>query len=161
MIVVSDTSPLNYLILIDAIDGLPKLYGRVYVPPAVLTELLAPGAPGLVSTWVQHLPAWLQVQAPALVAAPQGIHAGEAQAMALAQELGADHLLIDERAAREAAARLGISVVGTLGVLDEAASRQLVDLPTALHRLAATNFRVSPELIARLLQRDADRRRSM
>lgn len=39
MIVVSDTSPLNYLVLLDVVSVLPKLFGEVVVPPAVLTEL--------------------------------------------------------------------------------------------------------------------------
>ncbi len=42
MIVVSDTSPLNYLVLIGAIDVLPKLFGEVYAPPAVIQEFQHP-----------------------------------------------------------------------------------------------------------------------
>ena len=38
MIVISDTSPLNYLILIECIDVLPQLYGRVVIPEGVLAE---------------------------------------------------------------------------------------------------------------------------
>jgi len=44
-VVVADTSPLNYLILIEAIDLLPRLYRRIVIPVEVLTELLDKGAP--------------------------------------------------------------------------------------------------------------------
>ncbi len=48
MIVVSDTTPLNYLILIDVIDVLPKLYGTVMIPRAVWLEMSVPLAPASV-----------------------------------------------------------------------------------------------------------------
>ena len=57
MIVVSDTTPLNYLILIDAADVLPKLFGQVYAPSAVLTELSHTRSPELVRKWASGLPA--------------------------------------------------------------------------------------------------------
>jgi predicted nucleic acid-binding protein len=53
MIVVADTSPLNYLILIEEADVLRKLYGRILIPPAVQVELLQPGAPAAVMAWMQ------------------------------------------------------------------------------------------------------------
>ena len=46
MIVVSDTSPLNYLVLIEEVEVLPAIFGRVVVPPAVVEELQAPGSAG-------------------------------------------------------------------------------------------------------------------
>ena len=46
MIVVSDTSPLNYLVLIEEVEVLPAVFGRVVVPPAVVEELQAPGSAG-------------------------------------------------------------------------------------------------------------------
>ena len=62
MIVVSDTTPLNYLVLIDAIHILPALYGSVAMPNAVHQELTAPGAPGAVRAWATRLPEWVSVQ---------------------------------------------------------------------------------------------------
>ncbi len=61
MIVVSDTTPLNYLILIDVIDVLPKLYGTVMIPRAVWLEMSVPLAPASVRQFVAKAPIWCQV----------------------------------------------------------------------------------------------------
>jgi predicted nucleic acid-binding protein len=160
MIVVSNTSPLNYLVLTDVIEVLPSLYGEVYVPPMVLDELAHPGSPLSVRTWVDAPPLWLVVQAPVSADMDLPLHPGEVHAIALAQELDADLILIDERAGREAARSLGVMPIGTLGVLYEAAGRGLLDLPGVLRRLTTeTSFRCSRQLIDDLLSRDADRLR--
>jgi predicted nucleic acid-binding protein len=70
-------------------------------------------------------------------------------------------LLIDDAAGRAEANRRNIPNTGTFGVLRAAAMRQLLDLPTALTRLAATNFRVSLALIEDLLTEDSERKRHM
>jgi len=57
MIVIADTGPLNYLILIGEVDVLPPLYTRVIVPETVVKELRAPGAPAAVRTWIARPPA--------------------------------------------------------------------------------------------------------
>jgi predicted nucleic acid-binding protein len=62
MIVVADTSPLNYLILMGKADVLPAIYGRVLTPNAVLVELRHPGAPAAVLAWSATPPAWLEIQ---------------------------------------------------------------------------------------------------
>jgi predicted nucleic acid-binding protein len=67
---------------------------------------------------------------------------------------------MDEREGVEEAVRLGLVVTGTRGVLDRAAEKELLDLPAVLARLRATNFRVSPALLDRLLADDARRKRS-
>ena len=85
---------------------------------------------------------------------------GERDAILLALEIKADLLLMDEREGVEEAVRLGLVVTGTLGVLDRAAEKELLDLPAVLARLRATNFRVSPALLDRLLADDARRERS-
>ena len=51
MVVVADTSPINYLVLITQIDLLKELYTRVLIPPAVLAELKHPAAPKSVRDW--------------------------------------------------------------------------------------------------------------
>ena len=67
MIVVSDTSPLNYLVLIGHVDVLPALFERVVTPPAVIAEMLHPGAPTPVREWASTPPQWLEVVAPASI----------------------------------------------------------------------------------------------
>src|SRR5580704_13909076 len=121
MIVVADTSPINYLILIKEIDLLTKMYGRVVIPPAVREELLRASAPEPVRKWIAQLPAWLEVLAPASApdASLAALDAGERDAIMHAGELGADQLIVDDRQGRQAAEKRGIPVIGTLGVLRE------------------------------------------
>ena len=64
MIVVSDTSPLNYLVLIEEVEVLPAIFGRVVVPPAVVEELQAPGTPDAVKAGIAAHPSWLEVRNP-------------------------------------------------------------------------------------------------
>jgi predicted nucleic acid-binding protein len=158
MKVVSDTSPLNYLVLVDAIGVIPELYSRLYMPPAVLEELEAEGSPPPVRTWATHLPDWVCVQTPRHTLDHPRLHRGEGEAIALAREIGAKLLLIDERMGRVVAVQQGLQTLGVLGVLDLAASRRLIDLPVLLDRLMQTNFRISRELLAELLRREARRR---
>lgn len=61
-VVIADTSPLNYLILIEAIDLLPRLYRKIIIPAEVLGELIDEGAPRPVSEWAMKLPEWMQVR---------------------------------------------------------------------------------------------------
>ena len=104
MIVVSDTSPLNYLVLMGAIDVLPKLFGEVYVPLAVIQELQHPRTPEPVKQWAQSPPEWLRIREPsAETSNAAGLDPGEAQAIALAIEIHADAVLIDEKLGRRIA----------------------------------------------------------
>jgi predicted nucleic acid-binding protein len=154
MIVVADTSPINYLILVEEIGILTKIYGRVAIPPAVRDELLRLPAPATVRAWIGQSPNWLEVRAP--VNAPDALLAkldpGERDAILLAGELQADQLLVDDREGRREAERRGIAVMGTLGVLQEAAILRLLDLRLALKRLQGTSFYIAPEVLARLLK---------
>jgi predicted nucleic acid-binding protein len=129
MIVVADTSPINYLILIKEIEILARMYGSVVIPRAVREELLRPSAPEVVRTWIGELPTWLEVRSP--VNAPDAsldlLDPGERDAIMLAVELPADQLIVDDRVGRKEAQRRGIPVMGTLGVLREAASLGLLD----------------------------------
>lgn len=160
MIVVSDTSPLNYLVLIGHVDVLPPLFDRVVTPPAVVAELLHPGAPAPVRAWATSLPEWLEVVSPASTDRTLGLGAGETEAIAVAQELAAPLLLVDERKASVVAVRLGIQAVGTLNVLALAAERGLLDLSSAIAALRGTTFREPTSLVEELLRRDAERRGS-
>jgi predicted nucleic acid-binding protein len=150
MIVVTDTSPLNYLVLIRAVDVLPALFGAVIVPPAVVAELEHARTPEAVRQWVQAPPPWLDVRPPTQPALPLDLGAGEVEVITLALELRAERVLLDDRRARRAASDLGLTVVGTLAVLAEAGQRGLVDLDQALQRLAATTFRIHPSVLASL-----------
>lgn len=152
MIVVSDTSPINYLVLIEFQDLLPTVFGRVLIPEAVHRELEADGTPERVRQFVATAPGWLEVRpAPDVPAALEHLDSGEREAIALTLALDAELVLLDERRGRQAARELKLQVSGTLAVIGLAAERKLIALDHALGRLQKTNFRVSPRLLKTML----------
>ena len=161
MIVISDSSPLNYLILIGQADLLQKLYGQVLIPPAVYNELQRKSTPRAVRDWVAQSPAWLKTYQAAIF--PDNtlnrLDPGEREAIALAEILRADAILIDERDGRRVAEQRHLTVIGTLQILDTPAENGLIDFPTILGQLQATTFRVSTRLLKIFLDRDAGRKK--
>jgi len=153
MIVIADTTPINYLILIGEIHVLEQLYGRIVLPSAVRDELLHPKAPMKVKEWITELPDWVEVRSASPVhdANLDRLDKGEREAIALAIDLAADYLIVDEMAGRREAERLGFSVIGTLGVIGDAAVEGLLDLHAAVERLRRTSFHISPAILASLL----------
>ena len=155
MIVVSDTSPICYLVLIEAIDLLPQLYGQVIIPQAVCSELAASGAPPILQEWINNPPAWLIVRSLEVVddESLTSLDFGERHAISLAEKLKADLIILDEREARKVAASKNLKVIGLLGVLYQAALGDLIDLAESIERLRKTNFRASSSLLDLLLTR--------
>src|SRR5271163_1271388 len=143
-VVVADATPLHYLVLIDAIEVLPRVFSKIRVPTEVRDELTRDAAPSAVRTWIQHPPAWLEIltassnmsEDPSLLA----LDSGERAAILLAESMRADLLLIDERAGALMAQQRGLAVTGTLGVLDLASRAGLLRLQDAFVRLRKTNF---------------------
>ncbi len=149
MIVVADTSPLNYLIQIACESLLPALYQSILIPAAVVAELEDPSAPAPVKQWMSRVPEWVKVRK--IVGQPDAalwvLGPGEREAIQLAEEQHADLLLIDERKGRIEATRRGLATTGTLGVLLVAADRGLIDAEASYNRLMReTNFRITPTL---------------
>ena len=154
MIVIADTAPINYLVLIGEDALLSKLYGEVVVPSAVLRELLAERSPAPVQQWAKTLPAWTRIESAdpdVLSETAVFLDAGEREAIALTRLLQADLLIMDERLGRREAERLNLAYTGTLGVLLAASRRGFVDLRDALDRLRNTSFFISPRVLARLM----------
>jgi predicted nucleic acid-binding protein len=153
MIVVADTTPINYLVLIGEIDVLAKLYGHVVIPQAVQLELTNSHTPAAVRAWISQHPNWLEVRSPRAISdhALDRLDAGERDAILLAQELDADQLIVDELLGRREAERRGLSVIGTIGALREAAAEGLLDLRDTIERLRQTSFHISPAILASLL----------
>ena len=145
------------MVLIGAIDLLPKLFDLVFLPDIVETELRHPRAPALVRDWVAGPPSWLRVlPTPPVATLPfPRLDDRERAAIALAETLRADVILMDDREGVTAALSRGLTPIGTLGMLDRAARRGLVDLDLALARLKAANFRVRPQMLDELLARHA------
>ena len=159
--IVADSGPLRYLVLIGDVGILPAVVGDVLIPPEVRAELDQPRTPAPVRAWIAAPPPWLEIR-PGPAAADSmlaPLDPGEQAAIALAGAIGADALLMDDRAGVAVALAKGLAVVGTLGVLDRAARRGLIDLAAAFARLRTTNFRYPPRLLEAMLaswQRDRD-----
>ena len=158
-LIIADTEPINYLVLIGNIDLLPVLFETVILPSAVEAELSDPDAPPSVRNWIADPPAWLDVyETPSRQfdqASVEGLDEGETAAIALAISLDAYLLLMDERKGVIVARGKGLRVTGTLGVLDLAAERGLIDFAQAVNRLRRTTFRIPEALLDSLMKKHA------
>ena len=152
---VADTGPINYLVLIGSIDLLPDLFQNVSIPSAIYGELSSLKAPLAVRQWIAVTPPWLQVHQGTATedVSLTRLDPGEKAALQLAISINADALLIDDRRGVTAARQKGVRVIGTLGILDLAAQRHLVDLPAAFARLRRTTFRCPDDIMEHLLAR--------
>src|SRR5712671_2001088 len=128
--IVSDTTPLNYLVLIQAAEILPNLYGRVLIPSAVKAELSHANTPDIVRAWISQAPSWLEVvplKQP-VDSTLSHLDAGEGEAISLTRQLEATLLLMDER-------------------------------DVMFDRLRQTTFRSPLHLMASMLEHDAERKK--
>ena len=158
MIIISNTSPICYLYLINCLDLFPELFGQVILPKSVRDELKAEGAPVGLQDWIAQPPSWANIHTGVLTRSEANpaldrLHAGERDAILLARHLGADLIILDEKAARQVAKEQSLKVTGLLGLLSEAARLGLLNFPEAIERLQKTNFRASPRLLKLLLDR--------
>jgi uncharacterized protein len=129
VIIVSDTSPINNLAAINQLHLLHQLYGTVLIPESVYRELTDPNFSVAGATEVQTFD-WIQTRSVSdrtiIEALSSELDVGEAEAIALALEIQADQVLIDERRGRLVAARLNLRYTGILGILVEAKSQGLI-----------------------------------
>ena len=117
------------------------------VPPAVLSELTHPAAPKVVSEWSKNPPPWLKVQSPAILPTEfDNLDFGERQALALAKEVGAEWVLLDDKVARRCAEQQALKVKGTLGVLAQAANAGLLNFREAVGLLQQTTMHIDATL---------------
>ncbi|MGA8026677.1 MAG: hypothetical protein WB992_05985 [Bryobacteraceae bacterium] len=154
LLVIADTGPINYLLLIGHIEILPALFKNVILPSVVRDELANPNAPLPVRNWIANRPFWVDVRETADFiedASLKRLDAGEGAAILLAVELHADLLLMDDREGVIAARHKGFRVAGTLAVLTMAAHRNLLNLADAFERLKGTSFHYRQEIMDRFL----------
>ncbi len=157
MMIVSDTSPLMNLAVVGHLHLLHDLYGTIVIPEAIWHELslLSTLHPDVATT--QTLP-WLvrqPVASRAIVDALQEeLDRGEAEAIALAVEKQASLLLIDERRGRHVAARMGLTVLGLLGILLKAKRQGCLPevTPVVGDFIAKAGFWVSHSLYLRIMK---------
>lgn len=141
-IVVCNASPIIALHQIEELDLMDELFESVVVPPAVESEV----RPSL------HLPSWIEVRP---LAQPIGVQIlaaslgwGESETIALALEMEAEEVLLDDRAARLLARTLNLPVAGVLAILTRAKQEGLIDaLQPRIEKLLRFSFRLSPRLI--------------
>ncbi len=153
--VVSDAGPLRYLILVDESASIPILFGDLIIPNAVLSELQTVTSPPEVKAWIANLPPWATCREPSRIEAVVGknLDPGEINAIALAAELHADYLLLDDQAGRLAAPRYtNATISGTVGV-QYRVSRLAPSQPrqrflSAIAKLKTTNCYFSQDLLA-------------
>lgn len=158
MIIVSDTSCISNLQIIGRLDLLHLIYGKVLVPNAVYNELLQlnkfyPKLQEINSyNWIEVC----NVENQALVESlRKELDKGESEAIALAKELSADALVIDEAQGRAIAIKLGIHVIGLLGILIQAKQKNLIDSvkPILQELKDKAGFWVGDELYFHVLKR--------
>ena len=116
-------------------------------------ELQHPLAPKPVQSWAADAPAWVEILRPRSGLIQAQLDLGESEAIALASEVHADIVLIDEQAGRQEAVRRGLKVAGTLSVLDEADQAGLVDFDEAIVELQKTSFRVSRAVLSEIREK--------
>jgi len=150
MIIISDTSPLSSLALVGYLSILKDIYTNVVIPQAVANELANLTEEDIRIKAIISLN-WIQVKQATnleLVACLRNeynLDLGEAEAIALALELKADELLIDERLGRREAVRLGLSITGVLGVLLIAKNRGLIaKVKPFRKRVSSRNYLENP-----------------
>ena len=159
MIVISDTSVITNLVAIHHLCLLQQFYDLILIPEAVYRKLadIDPPVPGTVEVqtldWLEVLSLRDRTIADQLQNQFQ-LDPGESEAIALALEINADLLLIDERRGRAEATRLGLRITGLLGMLVEAKQRSLIpSVKPLMDALIDTSaFRVSQPLYEQILQ---------
>lgn len=158
-IVVADAGPLHYLILVDSVEVLSRLFDHVLVPIAVRDELLHPRAPQKVKDWIAEARPWLEIVSVENVQPVHGLHRGETEALQLALARKAAAVLMDDMDGRAAAVRLGLVPIYTVALLELGAEKGYLSLPDAIAKLRQTNFFVAPEILDATLERDLQRRK--
>ena len=123
------------------------------LPTVVRDELKHRKAPPAVQRWIAGLPSWAEIRQTAHVHDPsvEKLDAGEEEAIALAIELRADLILMDDRDVVLIARSKGFRVAGTLGVLSLAAKHGLINLAEAFERIKRTSFHYQQEVMGQLL----------
>ncbi len=154
-IVVVNTTPILSLAMIRQLGLLRDLYTEVFIPPAVRAEIQAGGSDAMgvrdieEAFWVRTM----ELKDPRRAELLSDLDRGEAEVIALSQEIGAHAVVIDEKLARAHARRLGLPLTGTLGVLLKAKKAgRLPLLRPLIEQLIGGGVWISPALVAESLK---------
>ena len=147
--IISDTSCLILLDKICELDILNKLFGTIITTSEVAEE------------FGQTLPAWIELRQPtdknyqSIIEAT--VDKGEASAIALAIELDDCLLIIDDLKGRKFAHQLGLTIIGTIGVIVDAKLAGIIpSVKPILAKIKATNFRITEQLELLILKRASE-----
>ena len=144
LLAVTNSTCLIGLERIGRLDLLPQVFSTVFAPPTVAAEVRTPAS-------------WHSVQAvqnSAVVASLKTqMDSGEAEAYALAMELGDVLLILDDKKARRVAGQIGLKVIGTVGMLLRAKRAGVIaEVKPLLRELLQANFRISDGIIQEALR---------
>ena len=158
MLAVSNTSPISNLASIGRLELLKSQFSELWIPVGVAEELAAHPDPVAQATIQNAIRSqWIQIRTPQdsrlLRLLLLQLHRGEAEAIALATDLNADFVLIDEQEGRQLASRTGLAVTGVLGVLLRAKhTGEVPAVKTEMENLRTkARFFVSPQLEKKIL----------
>ena len=154
-IVVSDTTPFIALSIVGQLQLLAELYEEIFVPPSVFDEVMAGGVANIgvadfrMAEWIRVVELVDPRRADLLV----DLDRGEAETITLAQEVGADLVIIDERLGRRFARHLGLAVTGSLGVLLRAKQMGYVNkVGPMVEALRHGGIRLGDDVVQRTLE---------
>jgi len=146
--IICNTSPIQYLHQLGLLRLLPALVERIIVPTAVLAEIEI-GRENKVDLPDLSMLDWVeihQVKSSAVLPSAINLGIGETKVLALALESKDAIVILDDLLASRAAERLGIKMIGTLGILLEAKRKNLIsEIAPILNKLEKLRFRVSPK----------------
>jgi len=154
-VIIADSSPLIALAVADSLDLLPHLYNKIVLPPAVWHEVTVAGK-GMPGADIVQQAQWLKIVEPAattVVPLSILVDKGEAEAIALAQQLTNAILLLDDAQARRLAQRLDLPRIGTLGIMRKAKHAGLIDqVAPLIERLRQHGIYVGAKLVDAILR---------
>ena len=142
-VIVADTSCLVLFTNLGEFELLHRVFGKIYITQTVLEEFNRP------------IPKWIDIINPKYRLKKKlfkSLDAGEASSMALAAEHQGALLIIDELKGRKIAKKPGLEITGSLGVIVTAKNKGIIaEVRPLVRKIQQTNFRVSDELISKLL----------
>ena len=156
MVIISDTSPIANLIQINRLNILHQLFDQILVPPSVHTEILKLEKFGFaLETYLEG--DWIEIRDPTnkemVEELRTEIDQGESEAIALAEELNAQLIIIDERLGTQIAREKGLNTIGLLGLLIKAKEKSILDAVKPLvEELEGVGFWIGRKLKARILE---------
>jgi len=160
MKVVSNSSVLIGLAMIERFGLLKKLYGTIFIPEAIYQEIVVEGKGrfGCDELYKAIKDEWIKKEKTkdsiAVLSLLEYLHKGEAEAIVLAKETSADIILLDDPKARGTASHMGLVIIGTIGILQLALKQGILsDIKEELNSLIKKGFRISNTLYDKNLKR--------